>query len=118
MLQSLDRPRSVPRFDDAPLTVRLINEQELRGGKSVVLRLFVTRLAKGGRLPAANVKLVLKTLGTAFPTKMIESWTNDGGIAAISVSLPEFSTGRAAVLVQAEDHGVTAELRRIILPTL
>ncbi len=116
--EEADRPPSVPRFDDAPLTVRLINEQELRGGKSVVLRLFVTRLAKGGRLPAANVKLVLKTLGTAFPTKMIESWTNDGGIAAISVSLPEFSTGRAALLVQAEDHGVTAELRRIILPAL
>src|SRR2546430_2858806 len=113
----VDTAASVPDLDDAPLTVKLINDQELRGGSSVVLRLLVTRFANGGRAPAANVKLVLKTLGSAFPTKTLKSSTNDGGMAAISVSLPKFTTGRAAVLVQADDKGVKAELRRIILPT-
>jgi hypothetical protein len=108
---------SAPDLDDAPLTLKLINEPELRGGKSVLLRLLVTRLAKGRRTPAANVKLVLKTLGTAFVTSIIESTTDDRGMASISLSLPEFRTGRAAILVQAEDSGVIAELRRIILPT-
>ena len=115
--EKVDSAASVPDLDDAPLTVKLINEQELRGGNSVVLRLLVTRFANGGRAPAAKVKLVLKTLGTAFPPKTIKSSTNDDGMAAISVLLPKFSTGRAAVLVQADDKGVKAELRRIILPT-
>ena len=112
-----DPSSNAPDLDDAPLTLKLINEPELRGGKSVLLRLLVTRLAKRGRIPAASVKLVLKILGTTFATNAIDSLTDDRGMAAISVSLPEFRTGRAAILVQAEDNGVTAELRRIILPT-
>ena len=112
----IDSPASVADFDDAPLSVKLVDEPELRGGKSVVLRLLVTRLAKGGRAPAANVKLVLKTLGTAFPTNTVDATTNKRGMAAISLLLPEFRKGRAAILVQAEDNGITAELRRIILP--
>ncbi len=111
------RLSSVPDIDDAPLTVKLINEPELRGGKSVVLRLLVTRLEKRGRTPAANVKLLLKTLGTAFAMSMSDSSTDERGMAAMSVSLPEFRTGRAAILIQAEDNGVVAELRRIILPS-
>jgi len=111
-----DSSSSVADLDDAPLTVKLINEPDLRGGKSVELRLLVTRPAKSGRAPAPNVKLVLKTLGTAFATNMVDATTNEGGMAAISLSLPEFRKGRAAILVQAEDNGVTAELRRIILP--
>jgi len=112
-----DLSSSVADLDDAPLTLKLIDEPELRGGKSVLLRLLVTRFAKGGRTPAANVKLLLKTLGTAFATRKINSSTDDDGMAAISLSLPEFRTGRAAVLIKAEDNGVTAEVRRIILPS-
>jgi len=111
------RAPSVADLDDAPLTIKLINEPELHGGESVVLRLLVTRLAKNGRAPAANVKVVLKTLGTAFATNTFEATTNQRGIATISLSLPEFRTGRAAILVQAEHKGATAELRRIILPS-
>lgn len=113
----IDSPSSVADFDDAPLSVKLVDEPELRGGKSVVLRLLVTRFAKGERAPAPNAKVVLKTLGTGFATKMVEATTNERGMAAISLSLPEFRKGRAALLVQAEDNGVTAELRRIILPS-
>lgn len=114
--EKIASPSSVADFDDAPLSIKFVDEPELRGGKSVVLRLLVTRFAKGGRAPAPNARLVLKTLGTAFATKMVEATTNERGMAAISLSLPEFRKGRAALLVQAEDSGVTAELRRIILP--
>ncbi|MFN2576852.1 MAG: hypothetical protein ABR607_04075 [Pyrinomonadaceae bacterium] len=114
--EEVDYSSSGPDFDDAPLTVKLINRPRLRGGKSVVLKLLVTRVAKEGRTPAANLKLVLKILGTDFPTSTIDLATNDAGMAVASVPLPEFSTGRAAILVQAEDNGVKAELRRIILP--
>ena len=112
----IDSSSSMANLDDSPLSVKLVDEPELRGGKSVVLRLLVTRLAKSGRAPAANVRLVLKTLSSAFATTIVEARTNELGMAAISLSLPEFRSGRAAILVQAEDNGITAELRRIILP--
>lgn len=111
-----DSSASEADLDDAPLSIKLVDEPELRGGKTVVLKLLITRLAKGGRAPASNARLVLKTLGTAFATNTVEATTNERGMAAISLSLPEFRKGRAALLVQAEDNGVTAELRRIILP--
>jgi len=114
--KQIDSSSSVADLDDAPLSVKFIDEPELRGGKPVVLRLLVTRLAQGGRAPSANVKLVLKTLGTAFATNTVHSTTDERGMAAISLSLPEFRKGRGAILVQAEDNGITAELRRIILP--
>ena len=114
--KQVDSSSSVADLDDAPLSVKFIDEPELRGGKSAVLRLLVTRLAQGGRAPAANVRLVLKTLGTAFATNTVDSTTDERGMAAISLSLPEFRKGRGAILVQAEDNGITAELRRIILP--
>jgi len=112
----IDSSSSMANLDDAPLSVKLVDEPELRGGKSVVLRLLVTRIAKGGRAPAANVRLVLKTLSSAFATNTVDATTNELGMAAISLSLPEFRSGRAAILVQVEDNGITAELRRIILP--
>ena len=50
----IDSSSSVADLDDAPLSVKFVDEPELRGGKSVVLRLLVTRLAPGGRAPPAG----------------------------------------------------------------
>lgn len=102
--------------DDQGLTVRLIDEPELRGGQSVTLRLFVSRANAAAREPAANVPIVVKTLGTAFSPQATRATTDGRGVSAVSLSLPDFKAGRAAILIQAEVNGETAELRRIILP--
>jgi len=105
------------QYSDAPLDVRLIEEPEFRGGSSVVLKALVTRAAVNGRAPAANVKVVVKTLSTSFSPNKVEAFTDDAGLATVSLTFPRFRGGRATVLVQVEDNALRAELRRIIVPS-
>jgi hypothetical protein len=102
--------------DLEPLRVILLNEEELRAGESVMLRVLVSRAAEARREPARKARLVVKTLGTNFRPTSTLAKTNAQGIATIPILLPSFDSGRAAVLVQAHMDGETAELRRIILP--
>jgi hypothetical protein len=109
-------PISEPAQDQEPLKVILLDEEELRAGESVTLRVLVSRTAGDRREPAGQARIVVKILGTNFrPTSTLSS-TNTQGIASIPVLLPSFETGRAAILVQADIDGEIAELRRIILP--
>ena len=99
------------------LTVMLSGRQELRGGRSVTLRLNVMRRGPNGkeRVPDANV--TVKTLGTNFPPQATFATTDGRGVVAVLISLPDFTTGRAAVLIRAEANGEVAELRKIVLPS-
>ncbi len=103
--------------EDEGLVVRLLEERELRGGQDVMLEFIVTRPGQSGREPAANASLAVKTLGTTFSPQNTAATTDARGVATISLSLPNFASGRAAILVKAEDRGEIAEMRRIILPT-
>lgn len=108
---------TAPYTSDVPLDVRLIDEPEFRGGSSVVVRALVTRAGISGRTPAANVKVVVKTLSTSFSPSKLEAVTDNAGLATFSLTFPRFRGGRAAVLVQAEADSLRAELRRIITPS-
>jgi hypothetical protein len=105
-----------PAEDEEPLKVILLDEEELRAGESVTLRVLVSRTGGDRREPARKAHIVVKTLGTNLRPTSILSTTNNEGIASIPVLLPEFETGRAAILVRAHIGGETAEVRRIILP--
>jgi hypothetical protein len=112
-----DQVANSERFlDEEPLTVSLLDEDELRAGTAVTLRLLVSRAAGARREPARQARLVVKTLGSTFRPRIVSSTTNNEGIASIRVSLPLFDTGRAAILVRVDIDGLSAELRRIILP--
>lgn len=97
------------------LSVDLVNEQVFHGGETVTLRLLVSRPGEGARQRAA-ARVKIKTLGSTFSPQSVTTSTDERGVAEVTMKLPEFQAGRAAVLVTAESHGETAELRRIILP--
>ena len=101
---------------DAPIAIFLVDEPEFIGGASVELKILVMRAANDVRLPAANVKVIVKTLSTAFSPGKIEATTDERGFATAALKFPKFRSGRAAVLVQVEHEGTRAELRRIIVP--
>lgn len=103
--------------EDTGLTVMLSGSLELRGGSSVTLRLNVLRRGPNGRerVPGANV--TVKTLGSSFPPQSTFATTDGRGAVAVLITLPDFKSGRAAILIQAELNGEVAELRKIILPT-
>jgi hypothetical protein len=102
--------------EDEGLVVRLVEEREFRAGQDVTIQLLVTREGEAGREPAANTPLAVKILGTTFSPQFTTATTDARGLAAVSLSLPNFTSGRAAILVKAEERGEVAELRRIILP--
>ena len=99
------------------LTIKLMDEKELRAGESVTLRIEVTRPTKNGRKPAAKASITVKLLGSNFQPSSTYSTTDSAGRSSVSISLPMFSTGRAAILMRAELDGDVAELRRIIQPS-
>ena len=110
-------PELPDESEDEGLVVRILEETDLRGGQDVTLQFRVTRSGQAGREPAANTHLAIKTLGTTFSPQNTAITTDEHGMAVVSLSLPNFASGRAAILVKAEDRGEVAELRRIILPS-
>ncbi len=107
---------SISEESDDPLVVSLIEEKQLRAGEAVTLRVQVTKRGDNGRTPAAKANLTVKILGSTFQPSSTYSTTDGAGRSAISVTLPAFKTGRAAILIYAEHDGAAAELRRIIQP--
>ena len=107
---------SISEETDAVLTVSLLDEKQLRPGESVTLRIEVTKRTESGRAPAAKANITMKVLGSTFQPSSTYSTTDSAGRSAISVTLPTFKTGRAAILIRAEADGEVAELRRIIHP--
>lgn len=103
--------------DEEGFTVKLVEEPDLRGGRSIALRLIVGRVADRRLEPIKGARVKITTLGTAFSPTSVSVETDQDGLAEVPVSLPVFESGRAAILVKAEAGGETAELRRIILPS-
>jgi hypothetical protein len=99
------------------LSIRLLDEKDLRAGESVTLRLQVTRAVPDGREPAAKANITVKLLGSSFSPASTFSTTDSNGRSSVSMALPPFAAGRAAILIRAEADGEVAELRRIIQPT-
>ena len=107
---------SISEQADDALTVNLLEEKQLRPGESVTLRIEVTKRTESGRAPAAKANITMKVLGSTFQPSSTYSTTDSAGRSAISVTLPTFKTGRAAILIRVEADGEVAELRRIIHP--
>ena len=111
-------PEVLEASETESLSVRLLDEPEFVGGESVVLKVLVDRKAHYVRAPADHVKVTVRTLGTAFAPNKMQTSTDSNGLAVVSLSLPEFESGRAAILIRAEDDkGHSAELRRIVVPS-
>lgn len=107
---------SVREDGDDSLALTILDEKQLRAGESLTLRIQVTKQTERGREPAAKANITLKILGSTFQPASTYSTTDSNGRSAISVTLPTFKTGRAAILIRAEAGPDVAELRRIIQP--
>lgn len=110
-------PISGDASDDGGLSVMLSGSHELRGGSSVTLRLNVLRRGPNGKERVPDAKVTVKTLGSNFPPQATYATTDARGAVVVLISLPDFKTGRAAILIQAEAGGEVAELRKIIVPS-
>lgn len=95
------------------LYLSLLGEHEFKAGTKVDLLIRLSRQADGSGQVADAVAEV-KILGTSFRSFMVTTKTDVEGIAHVTLQLPHFTRGRAALLISATVDGYVAELRRIV----
>jgi hypothetical protein len=98
------------------LYINILDDEEFYSGKRYTLRVLVTNVTAGDEKPLSNVAVSVKVLGTTFRPLIYTLKTESDGVASIATEIPQFTSGRAAVLVRAVAKDQAAELRRIIHP--
>lgn len=105
-----------PPILEEGLVVRLLDANEFYSGDSPRLRVLVTERVKYDENPVSNASVSIKILGTTFRPLIYSVKTQRDGIASLSTQIPQFTSGRAAVLVRAMVKDQAAELRCVIHP--
>ena len=106
---------SDPALEDG-LVITLLDDDEFFSGQRYTLRVLVNNRTNGDEKPLANVAVSVKVLGTTFRPLIYTLKTESDGVASLTTDIPQFTSGRAAVLVRAVTKEQAAELRRIIHP--
>jgi hypothetical protein len=98
------------------LVVRLLDNIEFYAGETPTLRVLVTNRDGQQENPVGNAAVSVKVLGTGFRPLIYSLKTQKDGIATVSTQIPQFNSGRAAVLIKANAKDQAAEVRCIIHP--
>ena len=98
------------------LYINILDDDEFYSGKRYTLRVLITNVTGGNETPLASVAVSVKILGTTFRPLIYTLKTESDGVASVTTEIPQFTSGRAAVLVRAVARDQAAELRRIIHP--
>jgi len=110
----------VELVDDAALEdgllIELLDDDEFYSGQRYTLRVLISNRTAGNERPLANTSVSVKILGTTFRPLIYTLKTESDGVASLTTEIPQFTSGRAAVLVRAVAKDQAAELRKIIHP--
>ena len=98
------------------LVITLLDDDEFYSGQRYTLRMLISDRVSGDEKPLPNVVVSVKILGTTFRPLIYSLKTESDGVATLATEIPQFTSGRAAVLVRAVTKDQAAELRRIIHP--
>jgi hypothetical protein len=98
------------------LVIELLDDKEFYSGEKCTLRVLISNRLAGEETPLATAAVSIKILGTTFRPLIYTLKTERDGVATVTTQIPEFTSGRAAVLVRAVVKDQAAELRRIIHP--
>jgi hypothetical protein len=111
-----EEPVEVEEAQPDGLIINLLDDEEFYSGKSYTLRVLIANRAAGDEKPLANAPVSIKILGTTFRPLIYTLKTESDGVATVATEIPQFTSGRAAVLVRVVVKDQAAELRRIIHP--
>ena len=101
---------------DGAIVIALLDDEEFYSGSTHTLRVLVTNRSGAHEKPLGSVPVSIKILGTTFRPLLYSVKTEKDGVAIVSTEIPEFTSGRAAVLIRAVMKDRATELRRIIHP--
>jgi hypothetical protein len=99
--------------DDDRLKIRLLGRTSFFSGEEATLDILVARGGKLGR-GLSKAHIVIKVLGTAFRPQIFHAMADDNGISQVHIQIPEFKSGRSAILIKAIHEGEEIELRHVI----
>ena len=107
-------------FSEAPalppvkekLAIKIMNEDTFRGGERKTLNILVFRGAHKNSVSGSHI--MVKVLGSSFRPLIFHAKTDTTGVATVHLQLPQFKSGRGALMVRATDQSEEAELRQII----
>lgn len=114
-------PRRQSPFDEvlepqSGVVLTVLDEDEFRAGESFTIRVLLEDRSGKKEKPLAGIAVSVKILGASFRPQLQSVKTARDGVAIISVTMPDFNSGRAAILIRAVVKGETVELRRVIHP--
>lgn len=107
-------PEPAPSPADDSLRIRLLTPTAFRSGERKTLRIGVFRGSEENSV--ADAQVMVKVLGSNFRPLIFHSRTDADGAAVVHLQLPQFRSGRAALLIRALSGGEESELRQIIRP--
>ncbi len=94
------------------LCLELLSEEKFKGGETKTVSVMVLR--GSGRKVVAGAEIMVKIISSDFRPLIFHSTTDKNGLAMVTMQLPNFRSGRAALLVRAMSDGEQIELRRSI----
>jgi hypothetical protein len=99
------------------VTLQLLDEEEFHAGRQYTIHIMLEDKSALTPKPLGGIPVSVKILGTAFRPQLYSVDTAPNGVAIVSAMMPNFISGRAAVLVRAVVKDETIELRTPIHPT-
>jgi hypothetical protein len=108
----IDGGQSLASSADNRLRLKLIGRERFLTGERKNLNVLVCRGTEEATVSGASV--MIKILGSDFRPLIYHARADSNGIAAVMVKIPNFRSGRAAILIRAIVEGEEAELRRVV----
>jgi hypothetical protein len=94
------------------LSIELLGEAKFKGGERKSVTFIVCRGTE--RKVVGTAQVMVKILGSSFRPLIFHASTDENGLAKVNLRLPNFNSGRAALLARAVSDGEEVELRRAI----
>ena len=97
----------------SPLRIELLHPSNFWAGEEVVIRFAILLESHN---PASNANVKLQILGNKIKSESYEARTDYQGLVSFKVKLPQYTSGAAAIVVNATGQsGLATELRYMIL---
>jgi hypothetical protein len=96
------------------LKLELLGESKFKGGERRTVNIMICRGTD--RKVVRGAQIMIKVIGSAFRPVIFHASSDTNGLAKVHLQLPQFTAGRAALLVRAIAVGEEVEIRRLVTP--
>lgn len=100
------------RPTNSKLKLELLGDSKFKSGDRRTVNIMICRGTD--RKVVSDAQIMIKVIGSAFRPVIFHAKSDGNGLAKVHLQLPQFSAGRAALLVRAIAGGEEVEIRRLV----